>query len=206
MNKMRSEGMNMTDSSTNRRLSRARTLAAAFMGELIDDLLQLSRLSRAEMRMKPVNLSEMAHELIADHRLAEPGRRVEVVIVPNIMVMGDPALLRTMMGNLLSNAWKFTAGNPEARIELGAGSVYDGKLWCFIRDNGVGFDNRYAHKLFGVFQRLHSQAEFKGTGIGLATVQRIIRRHGGEVSGEGVIDGGAAFKFALDPVITGTTS
>lgn len=175
------------------------------MGELIDDLLQLSRLTRAEIRMKPVNLSEMADELIADHRLAEPERKVEVIIAPDIMVMGDPALLRAMMGNLLSNAWKFTSRNPEARIELGAGSIYDGKLWCVLKDNGVGFDNRYADKLFGAFQRLHSRAEFKGTGIGLATVQRIIRRHGGEISGEGVIDEGATFKFALDPVTTGKT-
>jgi light-regulated signal transduction histidine kinase (bacteriophytochrome) len=109
-----------------------------------------------------------------------------------------------MLGNLLANAWKFTSKTPEARIELEAGSGHDGKLWCFIRDNGVGFDNRHAHKLFGAFQRLHSQTEFKGTGIGLATVQRIIRRHGGEVSGEGAIDGGATFNFSLDPVTTAT--
>lgn len=177
--------------------------AAAFMAELIDDLLQLSRLSRAALSVKPVNLSEMTTELIADLRLAEPERRVEALIQPEIWVMGDPALMRIMMSNLLSNAWKFTVRNPEARIELGCDSVEDGKLWCHVRDNGVGFDNRYADKLFGAFQRLHSQDEFRGTGIGLATVQRVIRRHGGEVSGAGVIDEGAVFRFSLDPVRDG---
>jgi PAS domain S-box-containing protein len=176
--------------------------AAAFMGELIDDLLQLSRLTRAEMKVESVNLSEMAQELIADHRRAEGERKVETVIAPDIKVVGDPALLRAMLGNLLANAWKFTSRNPEARIELGRGPVESGLLSCFVRDNGVGFDNRYAHKLFGAFQRLHSQAEFKGSGIGLATVRRIILRHGGEVSGEGVIDGGATFHFSLNPAIT----
>jgi light-regulated signal transduction histidine kinase (bacteriophytochrome) len=162
-------------------------------------MLQLSRLARAEMTLKSVNLSEIAHELIAEFRLADPERRVEAVIAPDIMVVGDPALLRAMMDNLLSNAWKFTSRNPEARIEFGGGAVDGGKLRCFVRDNGVGFDNRYAHQLFGAFQRLHSQTDFKGSGIGLATVQRIIRRHGGEVSGEGVIDKGSTFCFLLDP-------
>jgi light-regulated signal transduction histidine kinase (bacteriophytochrome) len=131
---------------------------------------------------------------------------VEALIAPDIRVMGDPALLRAMMSNLLSNSWKFTSRNPAARIELGGASLEGGKLGCFVRDNGVGFDNRYAHKLFGAFQRLHSQAEFKGTGIGLATVQRIILRHGGEVSGRGMIDEGAIFNFSLDPAKVGPHS
>lgn len=180
--------------------------AAAFMGDLIDDLLQLSRLTRTEMKMESVNLSEMANELISDHRLADPERRVKAVIAPDILVVGDPTLLRAMMSNLLSNAWKFTSRNPEARIELGGGYLEGGKLCCFVRDNGVGFDNRYAHKLFGAFQRLHPEAEFKGTGIGLATVQRIVSRHGGEVSGEGVIDEGATFYFSVESAKTGTIS
>jgi signal transduction histidine kinase len=178
--------------------------AAGFMGELIDDLLELSRLTRAEMRVKPVDLSETAHELISGYRLADPERRVEVAIAPDIKVAGDPALLRAMLDNLLSNAWKFTSRNPTARIEMGAEPVAGGRIRCFVRDNGVGFDNRYAHKLFGAFQRLHSQEEFKGTGIGLATVQRIVRRHGGEVAGEGMVDAGTVFHFTLDRVGTVT--
>jgi PAS domain S-box-containing protein len=171
--------------------------AAVFMAELIDDMLKLSRLARAEMTFKSVNLSEIARELIAEFRHADPERRVEAVIAPDIRVAGDPALLRAMMDNLLSNAWKFTSRNPEARIEFGGGAVDGGKLRCFVRDNGVGFDNHYAHQLFGAFQRLHSQSDFKGSGIGLATVQRIIRRHGGEVSGEGVIDKGGYILFPV---------
>ena len=172
--------------------------AAKHMGDLIDDLLKLSRLTRAEMKMQPVNLSELASSLVAEYRQADPAREVEVVIAPNIPVNGDPALLRVLLDNLLGNAWKFTSKNPAARIEVGCGPGYAGKLACFVRDNGVGFDNRYAHKLFGAFQRLHSQAEFPGTGIGLATVQRIVHRHGGQVSAQGVIGGGATFGFTLE--------
>jgi PAS domain S-box-containing protein len=171
--------------------------AAERMGRLIDDLLKLSRLSRAEMKMEPVDLSEMAASIIAGYRAEEPERQVDVAISPGIRVSGDPALLRIMLDNLLGNAWKFTSKNPAARIWLTHQPAEDGKILCQVRDNGVGFDTRYAHKLFGAFQRLHSQVDFPGTGIGLATVQRIIRRHGGDVRAEGEIKGGATFGFTL---------
>lgn len=172
--------------------------AANRMGQLIDDLLKLSRLTRAGMKMEVVNLSELAESVIAGLRQMEPARAVEVAITPDITVLGDAALLRIVLENLLGNAWKFTARNPRARIEMSSAATGTGKVACIIRDNGVGFDSRYAHKLFGAFQRLHPQAEFPGSGIGLATVQRIIHRHGGEVSGKSEIDLGAEFVFTLD--------
>ena len=171
--------------------------AADRMAELIDDLLKLSRLTRAEMRLEMVDLSEIARSVIDELRHAEPGRTVETVIEPDIRVFGDSALLRVLLNNLIGNAWKFTGRNPAAKIEMGSFPGEGGGIVTFVRDNGVGFDPRYAHKLFGAFQRLHSQAEFPGTGIGLATVQRIILRHGGEVIAEGGINHGATFKFML---------
>lgn len=189
---------NMDDTSRGY-LQRVRN-AAARMGELIDDLLQLSRLTRAEMRVEAVDLSMLADSIVAGLRQVEPGREVEVSIAPDIRVVGDPALLRVLLDNLLGNAWKFTSKNPAARIEMGTSPGKDGKITCFVRDNGAGFDNRYVSKLFGAFQRLHSQAEFPGTGIGLATVQRVVHRHGGIVSAEGRINHGATFCFTLEPV------
>jgi light-regulated signal transduction histidine kinase (bacteriophytochrome) len=174
--------------------------AAERMGQLIDDLLKLSRLTRAEMRWEPVDLSGVARSLVAGLATADPEREVEVVIAPDIRVMGDPALLRILMDNLLGNAWKFTARTLDAKIEVGGEKETDGKVSCFVRDNGAGFDKRYIHKLFGPFQRLHSQVEFPGTGIGLATVQRIVRRHGGEVRADGEINHGATFGFTLEAV------
>ena len=171
--------------------------AADRMGELIDDLLNLSRLTRAKMNVETVDLSEIARSLVAEYRAADPAREVETVIAPDIRVLGDPALLRVLLDNLLGNAWKFTAKNPAARIEVGGTTGGEGKTVCHVRDNGVGFDPRYSNKLFGAFQRLHSQAEFPGTGIGLATVQRIVSRHGGEVRAEGEINHGATFSFVL---------
>jgi PAS domain S-box-containing protein len=171
--------------------------AAARMGELIDDLLELSRLSRAELTAADVDLSVMAHELLGLYRQDEPARIVDTMIAPGIRVRGDAALLRVMLDNVLGNAWKFTSKNPRGRIEMDA-VPRNGRLACTVRDNGVGFDMRYAHKLFGAFQRLHSQAEFKGTGIGLATVERIVHRHGGSVSATGVVGQGASIEFLLD--------
>ncbi len=168
------------------------------MGELIDDLLQLSRVTRAEIRRETVDLSALANSVVADLKRAEPPRRVDVVIQPGLQTEGDAKLLRIALVNLLSNAWKFTGHQPAARIELG---VQDngGERAFYVRDNGVGFDMAYAGKLFGAFQRLHAQGEFPGTGIGLATVQRIINRHGGRVWAEAAVNQGASFYFALPP-------
>jgi PAS domain S-box-containing protein len=166
------------------------------MAELIDDLLQLSRVTRAEMRRETVDLSTQAESVVAELRHAEPQRRIEVEIPPGLQAEGDPSLLRIVLQNLLSNAWKFTVRQPVAHIALGAQD--NGSEQVFhVRDNGAGFDMAYAHKLFGAFQRLHSPAEFPGTGIGLATVQRIVHRHGGRVWVEGAIGEGATFYFAL---------
>lgn len=172
--------------------------AAGRMGKLIDDLLELSRTTRAEMAVNPVDLSALASSLVAGYRQAEPERVVEVVIEPGIQVVGDRALLRVLLDNLIANAWKYSSKTAAAVIEVGAAEAPDGRVRCFVRDNGVGFDNRYAGKLFGAFQRLHSPAEFPGTGIGLVTVQRIIHRHGGEVTARGEINHGATFEFTLD--------
>lgn len=168
------------------------------MGELIDDLLQLSRVTRAEIRRETVDMSALANSVVADLKRAEPQCRVDVVIQPGLQTEGDAKLLRIALVNLLSNAWKFTGRQPAARIELG---VQDngGERAFYVRDNGVGFDMAYAGKLFGAFQRLHAQGEFPGTGIGLATVQRIINRHGGRVWAEAVVNQGASFYFALPP-------
>ncbi|RYD47265.1 MAG: PAS domain S-box protein, partial [Verrucomicrobiaceae bacterium] len=168
--------------------------AAERMGWLIDDLLKLSRLSRAEMTSETVDLSELANAVVSGLRSAEPGRNVAVDICPDILVKGDPALLRVVLDNLIGNAWKFTSKTPDARIGLTCCQGENGRVTCTVSDNGAGFDMRYAHKLFGAFQRLHSQVEFPGSGIGLATVQRIIRRHGGEVRATGEINHGARFE------------
>jgi signal transduction histidine kinase len=166
------------------------------MGLLIDDLLKLSRVNRGELRHAKVDLSRMAREVIADLRQPEADRQVEVVIEEELTADGDPQLLKVAMENLLGNAWKFTSRRSQARIEFGKSEV-NGCSTFFVRDNGAGFDMTYAHKLFGAFQRLHSMAEFPGTGIGLATVQRVIRRHGGRVWAEGAVGQGAAFFFTL---------
>jgi signal transduction histidine kinase len=172
--------------------------AAGRMDRLIDDLLDLSRTTRAEMTVNPVDLSALATGLVAGYRQADPERVVEVVIEPGIRVAGDRALLRVLLDNLIANAWKFSSKTAAAVIEVGSAVAPDGRVRCFVRDNGVGFDNRHAGKLFGAFQRLHSPADFPGTGIGLVTVQRIIHRHGGEVTARGEINHGATFEFTLD--------
>lgn len=168
------------------------------MSALIDDLLKLSRLSRAEMRLQGVDLSALASEVLAGLREREPEREIEVLITPGLTAWGDPALLRILLENLLGNAWKFTARTPAPRIEFRLDTPEGAVPKTFlIRDNGVGFDPRYAHKLFGAFQRLHSQADFPGTGIGLAIVHRIAARHSGRVWAEGAPGQGAAFFFSL---------
>jgi PAS domain S-box-containing protein len=176
-------------------LQRVRKAATA-MGELIDALLALSRVSRVELRADRVNLSALANSIAADLRQSQPDRQVEFVIAPQLVVEGDSALLRAMLSNLLGNAWKYTQPRATARIELGC-LDRSGETVYFVRDNGVGFDMTYVSKLFGAFQRLHRQAEFSGTGIGLATVQRIVHRHGGRAWAEGEVDRGATFYFTL---------
>jgi light-regulated signal transduction histidine kinase (bacteriophytochrome) len=176
-------------------LHRVRT-AAQRMGELIDDLLALSRVTRREMRHERVNLSALAETVAAELQQGQPERQVEFAITKRLMVKGDETLLQLALENLLGNAWKFTSKQPKARIEFGA-TQHDGKPAYYVRDNGVGFDMAYVGKLFAPFQRLHSVDEFPGTGIGLATVQRIINRHGGRVWAEGAVKRGATFYFTF---------
>jgi len=165
------------------------------MAGLIDDMLQLSRVARAEMRREAVDLSALAESVIRDLQRAEPARRVEVAIRPDLRAEGDTKLLRIALVNLLSNAWKFTGPRSAARIELGLQNGSERAF--FVRDNGVGFDMAYEGKLFGAFQRLHDAHEFPGTGIGLATVQRVVHKHGGRIWAEGAVDRGATFYFTL---------
>jgi PAS domain S-box-containing protein len=171
--------------------------ASQKMGELIDGLLKLSRLTRSEMHLKTVDLSALAEEIAARLQETQPERRVKFVIDKGLTANGDPELLRALLENLLSNAWKFTGKNPEAKIEFSLDRNGDKKAF-FIRDNGAGFDMAYADKLFSAFQRLHGTEEFPGTGIGLATVQRIINRHGGTIRAEGAVGKGATFHFTLN--------
>jgi signal transduction histidine kinase len=176
-------------------LQRVRS-ASQRMGILIDDMLNLSRISRMELTRQRVNLSEIATEIAAELRQSAPDRSAEFIIAPNLFAEVDPRLLRIMLTNLLGNAWKFTAKRADARIEFGASTEVLSQAY-FIRDNGAGFDMTYANKLFGAFQRLHSTTDFPGTGIGLAIVQRIISRHGGQIWAEAKINSGATFYFVL---------
>jgi len=166
------------------------------MGELIDDLLQLSRVTRGEMQRKNVNLSAMAEEIIKELKSREPQRIVEVAIAPGLVVNGDPRLLKIVLENLFDNAWKYTSHHARASIEFGS-ILWEGKLAYFVRDDGAGFDMNYVGKLFGSFQRLHLESQFPGTGIGLATVQRIIHRHGGRIWAEATVEKGATFYFTV---------
>lgn len=167
------------------------------MGQLIDDLLTLSRVTRSEMHIEPVDLSRLASRICTDLQQSQPSRQVEFVIQPGLVVQGDPHLLQVVLDNLLNNAWKFTANHARSRIEFGAMHQDNDTLAYFVRDDGVGFDMAYHSKLFGPFQRLHRLQDFPGNGIGLATVQRIIHRHGGNVWAEGAVEQGATFYFTL---------
>jgi signal transduction histidine kinase len=166
------------------------------MGELIDDLLKLSRVTRSEMKLEMVDLSTLAQSIATEVQKTRPERQVELVITPGLSAKGDEHLLRLLLENLLGNAWKFTGKLSRARIEFGSTQV-DGKQAFFVRDDGAGFDMTYVDRLFAPFQRLHSVGEFPGSGIGLATVQRIINRHDGRVWAEGEIEKGATFYFTL---------
>jgi len=192
--------------------------AAKRMGNLIDDLLAFSRVGRAEMQKTDVNLDQLVRETLGDFQAETKARKIVCKIHPLPPVRADRALLRMVLVNLISNAVKFTGACTEAKIEIGEAKAESRNLESrnkflfsafpisalpqeetviFIRDNGAGFDPKYTGKLFGVFQRLHSQDEFEGTGIGLANVQRIIHRHGGRTWAEGVVDGGATFYFSI---------
>lgn len=166
------------------------------MRQLIEALLQLSRATRVELRREPVNLSQLVREIAADFRHEQPSRKVGFTIASDLVAQADSVLLRSALHNLLANAWKFTAKAPAARIEFGQ-VVAEGKLAYFVSDNGAGFDMAEAPKLFVPFQRLHNPADFPGTGIGLATVQQIIRRHGGRVWARSTPGQGATFYFTL---------
>jgi PAS domain S-box-containing protein len=172
--------------------------ASGRMGELIDGLLDLSRVTRVDMRIEKVDLTTMAREISVELRRDRPDREAEFAIAEGLVAEGDPRLFRVLLTNLLSNAWKFTARRGCAQIQFGRCSGQEIETF-FVRDNGVGFDMAYSSKLFGTFQRLHSMAEFAGTGIGLATVHRIVQRYGGRVWGVGKVDSGAEFRFTLQP-------
>ncbi|MEO6056402.1 MAG: response regulator [Gemmatimonadales bacterium] len=189
-----SQGARLDDDGR-RYLDRVRE-ASGQMSQLIDDVLYLSRVTRAEMREQELDLSALVTLRLDRMREAEPGREVEVKVRPGVTVVGDGQLLRIAVENLLENAWKFSGRTPGARIEFGL-TYHEGEPACFVRDNGAGFDMAYAARLFGPFQRLHLATEFPGTGIGLATVQRIIHRHGGRVWAEGRPGEGATFHFTI---------
>jgi signal transduction histidine kinase len=169
---------------------------AGRMAKLIDDLLDLSRMSRSRMRREQVDLSALARNVVERLRGREPERTVDAVIQEGLTASGDHGLLEIVLENLLGNAWKFTRDADSCRVECGSTQA-DGERVYFVRDNGAGFDMRYADKLFSAFQRLHSPADFEGTGIGLAIVQRIVHRHGGRVWAEAEVGTGAAFHFTL---------
>ncbi len=185
------------DSQSREHLERVRT-AATRMGTLIDDLLNLSRITRGEMHKEPVDVSQLAQSVMTELQEAQPERRVDFTIAPGLRTEADSRLIRILLQNLLSNSWKFTSKRADPRIEIGKTNS-NGASSFFVADNGAGFDPAYSDRLFGAFQRLHGTAEFPGTGVGLATVQRIVHRHGGTIWAKGELDRGATFYFTLQP-------
>jgi len=183
------------DEEGNGNLHRVRA-AAQRMEQLIEDMLNMARVTRVELRVASVNLSHLVEEICSELSRREPGRQVHLTVAPDVLVAGDQNLLRIALENLLANAWKFTAKREQANVEFGV-TEQAGEPLFFVRDNGAGFDMADADKLFGEFQRLHSIAEFPGTGVGLATVQRVIHRHGGRIWAEAKVDAGATFFFTL---------
>jgi signal transduction histidine kinase len=183
------------DAEGQRNLANIRS-ASQQMASLIEDLLDLSRITRTEMHLEPVDLSSLASQVAAELKKTQPDRKVDFSIMPDLTGFGDGRLLKLVFDNLLGNAFKFTGKQAEAKIEFGSTRI-KGETVFFVRDNGTGFDMAYADKLFKPFQRLHSAKEFPGTGIGLASVQRIINRLGGRVWAEGERGRGAVFYFVL---------
>ena len=176
-------------------------IASDHMSTLIDNLLHLSRVSQAKIKLQPVDLAAHLSRLAADLQRANPDRRVRFIIEQPVWVMADDILVRSLLQSLLNNAWKFTSKRQDALIEFGTTEAADdARVCCYIRDNGVGFDPAYVHKLFRPFQRLHTPSEFQGTGVGLASVRQIVERHGGVVRAEGAIGSGATFYFSLPAV------
>ena len=169
------------------------------MGKLIDDLLLLAQVSRTDMNTEPVDLSAEVTAITAELHAREPGRAVRFAIHDGVRVTADRSLIRTVLQNLVENAWKFTAKRQDATIEFGTTTPRDARVCCYVRDNGAGFDPAFIDKLFQPFQRLHAVTDFPGTGIGLASVQRIVERHGGRVWAEGAVGEGASFYFTLSP-------
>jgi PAS domain S-box-containing protein len=172
------------------------------MAQMIDDLLNLSRATRFHLRREHTDLSALAHEVLAELAAQEPGRRVDVEVPDGLIARADPHLVRLVLQNLIGNAWKFTTYRDDASIRLGVRRE-DGIDVFSVEDNGAGFDMTYAHKMFDPFQRLHTVAEFEGTGIGLAIVARIVSRHGGRIRADGTPGGGATFRFTLIPAPAG---
>ena len=185
---------NLLDETGNDYLQRIRR-GAQNMSELIDDLLELSRISRAEIRRSEIDLTALATQISSELAASDTGRKVELDIQPDMIVEGDQRLMNVVLHNLLENAWKYTSRQPDARIEFKSEMQDDERVY-YVRDNGAGFDEKYIDKLFRAFQRLHG-AEFPGTGIGLATVSRILQKHGGRIWAEGKPDKGATFYFVL---------
>jgi PAS domain S-box-containing protein len=183
------------DDEGKKHLERVRA-ATQRMGTLIDDLLNLARVTRASMRLEAVNVSEVATEVAEGLQKAQPDRKVDFRIAEGLEAVADSHLLRIALENLLGNAWKFTSKSPSACIEFGRTNS-NGTSAFFVRDDGAGFDSAYADRLFGAFQRLHAMTDFPGTGVGLATVQRIIHRHGGTIWAESSVGRGATFYFTL---------
>jgi len=183
------------DEATQAQLIRLRQ-ASQQLENLFEGMQTLFQLTRGDIRRETVDVTKIALSAIEELRSKEPGREVEVNVAEGLRVDGDANLVRILLGNLISNAWKFTRSEPLARINVGSETLGD-ETRIFVRDNGVGFDMIYAHKLFGPFQRLHSQSEFAGEGIGLAAAQRIVNRHGGRIWAEGAVGEGAAFFFVI---------
>ena len=172
--------------------------ASEQMGQLIDYLLQHSRISRAELQLHPVDLGEVVARIAEELQRGEPGRHVCFAIAKPVQGLADHRLIRTVLQNLLDNAWKFTSGRDDASIEFGTAPSGDAAVCCYVRDNGAGFDSAYADKLFQPFQRLHAARDFPGTGTGLAAVRQIVELHGGQAWAEGAVGAGATFYFTLD--------
>jgi light-regulated signal transduction histidine kinase (bacteriophytochrome) len=166
------------------------------LSDIIDGLLELSRVTREQIRREQVDLTALAEGIVQELRDRDPGRLVETRVMSSLSARGDPRLLGVVLRNLLENAWKFSRKRPQAHIEVGAKEL-NGQTVYFVRDDGAGFDMKYSAKLFGTFQRLHAESEFEGAGIGLATAQRVVQRHGGRIWAEAAVEQGATFYFTL---------